>query len=126
MAADNLSRPSAAPVRAAGPGLVDRLLADLPPQWHGETIGPGITDWIPRSGRGRMTPLRLHRLPERVRVELAWMAHWQYRDGVGVHVVGVNQIAAALAGASDANRAVPGSLLDLDWDAACRIVSVWF
>lgn len=126
MAADNPYRPPAAAVPAGDIGPIDRLLADLPPQWHGEIIGPGIPDWTVRSGRGRMTALRLHRLPQRLRVELAWMAHWQYLDGVGVHVAGINQIAAALAGAGDANRALPGSLRDLDWDAARRMVSVWF
>jgi hypothetical protein len=126
MAPDNPFRPAAAALPAGGIGPVDRLLADLPPQWHGETIGPGIADWTARNGRGRMTALRLHGLPQRLRVELAWMAHWQYLDGVGVHVAGVNQIAAALAGARAANRAMPGSLRDLDWDNARRMVSVWF
>jgi len=126
MAADNLSRPRVAAVAGADTGPVARLLADLPPQWRGDTIGPGIVDWTARNGRGRMTALRLHRLPERLRVELAWMAHWQYLDGVGVHVAGINQIAAVLAGATDAKRAVPGSLRDLDFAAASRMVSVWF
>jgi hypothetical protein len=126
MAADNLSRPRIAPVRTGEVDAVARLLADLPPQWQGETIGPGIADWTARNGRGRMTALRLHRLPERLRVELAWMAHWQYLDGVGVQVAGINQIAAALADAQDMRRVVPSSLRDLDWPAASRMVSVWF
>ena len=126
MDADNLSRLRVVPVPGADTCRVAGLLADLPPQWRGESIGPGITDWTARNGRGRMTALRLHGLPERLRVELAWMAHWQYLDGVGVHVAGINQIAAVLADAKDRNRAVPGSLRDLDWDTASRMVSVWF
>jgi integrase len=126
MAADNLSRLRVVPIPGADTGPVTRLLADLPPQWRGDTIGPDIVDWTARNGRGRMTALRLHRLPERLRVELAWMAHWQYLDGVGVHVAGINQIAAVLAGATDAKRAVPASLRDLDFSAASRMVSVWF
>jgi integrase len=54
------------------------------------------------------------------------MAHWQYLHGVGVQVAGINQIAAASADAEDMRRAVPGSLRDLDWPAASRMVSVWF
>jgi integrase len=126
MAADSLSRPRVTPVRTGDADPVARLLADLPPQWRGESIGLDIVDWTARNGRGRMTALRLHRLPERLRVELAWMAHWQYLDGVGVQVAGINQIAAVLADATDAKRAVPGSLRDLDWGAASRMVSVWF
>jgi hypothetical protein len=126
MAADNLARLRIAAIAGADTGPVARLLADLPPQWRGDTIGSGIVDWTARNGRGRMTALRLHRLPERLRVELAWMAHWQYLDGVGVQVAGINQIAAVLADATDAKRAVPVSLRDLDFAAASRMVSLWF
>jgi hypothetical protein len=49
MAADNLSHLRVAPIPGADTCPVARLLADLPPRWRGETIGPGITDWTARN-----------------------------------------------------------------------------
>lgn len=119
------------PVIRAVPGLApdpaSRLLADLPAEWRGEVIGDGIGDWaahIPKNkGKGCVD---LSGVPERLRVELAWMAHWQYRDGVIISYFTYSQLAAALAWQSHRRRPVPESLVDVDLDTMLRLHSTWF
>ena len=84
-------------VPADGPGPSARMLADLPAGWHGSVIGPGIEGWRSVGEAGRDRALHLEGLPERLRLELAWMAHWQHRDGLKVPVDTCNQLASLLA-----------------------------
>ena len=63
------------PVPADGAGPEARMLADLPAGWHGDVIGPGIEGWESVGEAGRDRALHLEVLPERLRLEIAWMAH---------------------------------------------------
>ncbi len=73
-------------VPADGPDPSARMLADLPAGWHGDVIGPGIEGWESVGEAGRDRALHLEGLPGRLRLELAWMACWQHRDGLKVPV----------------------------------------
>ncbi|MGI5291418.1 hypothetical protein ACQEVF_50050 [Nonomuraea polychroma] len=97
-----------------GTDPVARLLADLPPQWQGEVLGPGIDGWAARIDSGRHRRLNMTGVPERLRVELAWMAHWQYRDGAHVGVTGYRLIAVVLAWAAQNHWRIPESLATVD------------
>jgi hypothetical protein len=112
-------------VPADGSDPAGRLLADLSPAWHGEVIGPGIDGWetIVEGGRGR--PIRLAGLPARLRREIAWMAHWQHRDGLKVSVDVCNQLASMLAWAGESGRPLP-SLAWAGKHDLLRLHSVWF
>ncbi len=94
-------------VPADGSDPAGRLLADLPPAWHGEVIGPGIDGWETIVEGGRDRPIRLPGLPARLRHEIAWMAHWQHRDGLKVSVDVCNQLASMLAWADESGRPLP-------------------
>ncbi|MFI7707378.1 tyrosine-type recombinase/integrase [Nonomuraea sp. NPDC049480] len=72
-----------------------RLESDLPVEWRGPLIGPGIENWVARSNGGRK--IDLAGVPERLGLELAWMAYWQYRDGAEVMSYHINQLARMLA-----------------------------
>ncbi|MGI5509175.1 hypothetical protein [Streptomyces sp. CA-106131] len=94
---------------AAGADCAARLLADLPAAWRGEVIGPGIEDWAARISCGRGRDLKLHGVRPDLRVEIAWMAHWQFRDGVQVSVPALGQLAEALVWADATGRPLPSS-----------------
>ncbi len=113
-------------VPAAVPDPVGRMLADLPPEWHGEVIGPGIEGWESMAESGRDRALRLEGLPARLRLELAWMAHWQHRDGLKVSVDVCNQLASLLAWASEAGHMLPQSLAWADKQDLLRVHGTWF
>ena len=113
-------------VPAAVPDPAGRMLADLPPEWHGEVIGPGIEGWESMAGSGRDRALRLEGLPARLRLELAWMAHWQHRDGLKVSVDVCNQLASLLAWASEAGHMLPQSLAWADKQDLLRVHGTWF
>ncbi|MEU8205811.1 tyrosine-type recombinase/integrase [Streptosporangium sp. NPDC049046] len=85
---------------AVGPSLeaYARLKSDLPQEWHGSIIGPGIDDWDMRSAKSQK--IDLSDLPEHFRIELAWMAHWQYLDGMQVVSYYINAMARMLRWAS--------------------------
>jgi hypothetical protein len=102
------------------------MLADLPPEWHGEVIGPGIEGWESMAESGRDRALRLEGLPARLRLELAWMAHWQHRDGLQVSVDVCNQLASLLAWASEAGHMLPQSLAWVDKQDLLRVHGTWF
>ena len=102
---------------ASGSGLSAApggLLAELPAAWRGESIGAGIEDWERFSDARSDVPLNLAGLPMGVRGELAWMAHWQFRDGMRVTVRTFNRVAAALLQAQQQGRAAPRSLVGAD------------
>jgi len=82
MASDRIARLGPVPAAASGPA--GRLLADLPAGWHGDVIGPGIEGWESVGESGRDRSLHLEGLPGRLRLEVAWMAHWQHLDGLKV------------------------------------------
>ena len=113
-----------APAAAADPP--SRMLADLPPGWHGEVIGPGIEGWESMAEAGRDRALRLEGLPAWLRLELAWMAHWQHRDGLKVSVNVCNQLASLLAWAPGAGHMLPQSLAWADKQDLLRLHGTWF
>jgi hypothetical protein len=112
-------------VPAAAPDPAGRLLADLPPGWHGEVIGPGIEDWESIAESGRDRALRLEGLPARLQLEIAWMAHWQHQDGLKVSVDVCNQLASLLAWASEDGR-MPQSLAWAGKQDLLRLHGAWF
>jgi integrase len=66
------------PVRLAdGDDPIWRLWRELPPQWRGPVIGPGVPGWEDRHHRYDEHKLNLTGLPDPFGTELAWMAHWQ-------------------------------------------------
>ena len=114
------------PVPADGAGPEARMLADLPAGWHGDVIGPGIEGWESVGEAGRDRALHLEVLPERLRLEIAWMAHWQHLDGLKVPVDTCNQLASLLAWASGTGHVLPQSLAWADTDDLLRLHGVWF
>jgi hypothetical protein len=124
MTGDRTARLRPVPATAVDP--VGRLLADLPPAWHGEVIGPGINGWETIVEGGRDRPIRLPELPARLRLEIAWMAHWQHRDGLKVSVDVCNQLASVLTWAAGAGRPLPPSLAWAGKHDLLRLHGVWF
>jgi len=110
------------PADAGNP--VDVLWLALPAEWRGPVIGPGIADWE-KFSEGRSRRLDLTGLPEQIARELAWMAHWQAEDGTRSSVLAMNQLANILRRAITGHRPFPGSILDMDWDAASALQG-WF
>jgi integrase len=110
----------------AGADPAGRLLADLPPGWHGDVIGPGIEDWESVGESGRDRALHLEGVPGRLRREIAWMAHWQHLDGLKVPVDTCNQLASLLAWAAGAGHVLPESLARADKQDLLRLHGVWF
>jgi len=123
MTGDRTARLRPVPAAAADPA--GRLLADLPPAWHGEVIGPGINGWETIVEGGRDRPIRLPGLPARLRHEIAWMAHWQHRDGLKVSVDVCNQLASMLTWADESGRPLP-SLARAGKHDLLRLHGVWF
>ncbi len=112
-------------LRLAGAGdIVDKLWLDLPAPWRGPVIGPGIEDWAKFSENGERR-ISLTGLPVPLARELAWMAHWQAMDGTRSSVLAMNQLANIVRRAIAERRPFPGSVLDMDWDAASALQG-WF
>jgi integrase len=110
------------PAEAESP--VDRLWRELPGQWRGPVIGPGIEGWTGYSENGERR-LDLTGLPEPFPRELAWMAHWQAGDGTRSSVLAMNQLANIVRLAVRERHPFPGSMLELDWEAA-EALQGWF
>lgn len=110
----------------ASPDPLARLLADLPTEWQGDVIGPGIDGWEARIEAGRAAHLRLDGLPLSLRTELAWMAYWQFRDGVHVAVSEFNQAASALSWALMPGKAEIRSMAELDQETFSRLHRMYF
>lgn len=102
------------------------MLADLPAGWRGGMIGPGIEGWELVGEAGRDRALHLEGLPGRLRIEIAWMAHWQHLDGLKVPVDTCNQLASLLTWASQTGHALPESLAWADKQELLRLHCVWF
>jgi hypothetical protein len=111
---------------SAPSGPLSLLLSDLAAAWQRERIGAAIDEWDARTEAGRSNVLRLEALPPRLRVELAWMAHWQYTDGNKVAVNMFNKAAEALRWMLERNRRPPASTLQLDPPAFTRLYQTWF
>lgn len=111
---------------AGAADCVSPLLDDLPAAWRGEVIGPGIENWAARIACSRGRPLKLHGVWPDLRAEIAWMAHWQFRDGVQVSVPALGQLAEALAWADATGRPLPSSLADADRDGLVKLYTTWF
>jgi hypothetical protein len=124
MTGDRTARLRLVPATAADP--LGRLLADLPPAWHREVIGPGIDGWERIVEAGRDRPIRLPGLPPRLRHEIAWMAHWQHCDGLKVSVDVCNQLASVLTWAAEAGRPLPPSLAWAGKQDLLQLHGVWF
>ncbi|WP_331765065.1 tyrosine-type recombinase/integrase (plasmid) [Streptomyces sp. NBC_01384] len=124
MTGDRTARLRLVPTSVADP--VTRILADLPPQWHSTVIGPGIGNWESMAEAGRGRAVHLHGVPERLRNELAWMAHWQHRDGMKVAVDVVNQFASVLAWAAESEYPLPHSLAWVEKTELLRLHGIWF
>jgi integrase len=110
------------PADAADP--VQRLWLQLPPEWRGPVIGPGIDGWeaITENVDRRID---LTGLPDPFPAELAWMAHWQATDGTRCSVLAINQLAAILRRAIGENHPFPASIRVMDWDTAAALQG-WF
>lgn len=113
MSAERSQRLRSASVADRGPS--SRLLADLPPAWQGEIIGPEIDGWRERIESSRNVKINLAGVPDHLRVELAWMAHWQFQDGVRVNVAGFTLLASLITWALEHHRRVPDSMAETDW-----------
>ena len=112
-------------LRPAGePDPVWRLWRQLPPEWRGPVIGPGIEGWdsVTENGDRR---INLTGLPDPFPAELAWMAHWQAADGTRCSVLAMNQLANILHRAIGENHPFPASMLTMDWDTAAALQR-WF
>ena len=120
---DSITRQSTWPATEHG---LARLLSDLPTQWRGDTIGPGIDAWEQRIETGQATRLHLGGIPVAIRAELAWMAHWQYQDGYKVAVSEFNVAAAVLRWMAETNRCTIDSVLSIDAETFTRHHGVWF
>jgi hypothetical protein len=123
MQPDPIRLQPASPATDYGPA---QLLSDLPSEWRGEVIGPGIDTWVERAETGRAAHLRLGVLPTGIRAELAWMAHWQFRDGCKVAVSEYNIAATIFRWMIETNRYTPDSVLSIDAKTFIREHSVWF
>jgi integrase len=101
-----------------------RVWSQLPEPWKGPVIGEGIEDWkkITENGDRRID---LSGLPDPIPAELAWMAHWQARDGTRSSVLGTNQLANILRRAMREDRRFPGSIRAMDWETAADLQR-WF
>ncbi|GFG55320.1 hypothetical protein [Mycolicibacterium agri] len=69
-----------------------RLWEELPAQWRGPVLGPGIGNWASIT-ENDWPQLDLSGLPDPFAAELAWMAHWQASDGTRVSVLAMAQLA---------------------------------
>ena len=109
---------------ADGLDPVQRLWRQLPPEWRGPVIGPGIEGWdsITENGDRRID---LTGLPDPFPAELAWMAHWQATDGTRCSVLAINQLASILRRAISENHPFPASIRGMDWDTA-EALQGWF
>jgi hypothetical protein len=106
---------------------VGRLLADLPDAWRGEIIGAGIDDWACRvKARQPSARVRLSGVSYRLRVEISWIMHWQYQDGVKIAHFTYGQMGAALAWHASRGRPLPESLAHVDLPTMVRLRSTWF
>ncbi len=101
-----------------------RLWEQLPPEWHGPIIGPGIENWSEISENKGQT-LNLSGLPEVIAAEMAWMAHWQAFDGTRSSVLGLSQLANILRRAIREGHPFPPSIRAMDWPTA-QSLQGWF
>lgn len=90
------------------PTPTPRLWRQLPPQWRGPVIGPGIEDWEALTENGDRR-IDLTGLPDPFPAELAWMAHWQAADGTRCSVLarGQRPVGGLLAHLRTSNPPVP-------------------
>lgn len=124
MTADPAALLHAVPDRDGTP--LARLLSDLPIGWRSEAVGPEIEGWAGRVQNGGNPVLDTRGLPRRLGVEIAWMAHWQFRDGVQVTVSTYNQLAQTLTWAADTGRPMPPSLIAATREDLPRLHRIWF
>jgi integrase len=96
----------------------------LPPEWRGPVLGEGITNWALITENG-WTQLDLRGLPDLFAAELAWMAHWQARDGTRTSVLAMAQLANILRHAIREGHPFPPSIREMDWDTAAALQG-WF
>ena len=109
----------------AGLDVVECLRQDLPAAWRGPVIGPDIPGWHTAPG-AHLDTINLNGLPETIRTELAWMAHWQeVVDGTPASVQSINQFALVLRRAMRENRPFPGSIREMSWETAEALLG-WF
>jgi len=102
-----------------------RLWQNLPLQWRGPVIGPGIPGWETAPGEDERK-INLSGLPDPFPAELAWMAHWQEMvDGARASVQPINQLALILRRAIRLGHPFPASIRAMDADAAEGLLG-WF
>lgn len=101
-----------------------RLWDELPAQWRGPVLGPGIENWASIT-ENDWSHLDLSGLPDPFAAELAWMAHWQASDGTRVSVLAMAQLANMIRRAVAEGRDFPSSIRAMDYDAAAVLQS-WF
>ncbi|GFG54796.1 hypothetical protein [Mycolicibacterium agri] len=101
-----------------------RLWEELPAQWRGPVLGPGIGNWASIT-ENDWPQLDLSGLPDPFAAELAWMAHWQASDGTRVSVLAMAQLANMIRRAVTEGRGYAPSIRAMDYDAAAALQS-WF
>ncbi|MGW7571869.1 tyrosine-type recombinase/integrase [Streptomyces tendae] len=106
------------------PDPLARLLADLPAEWQGDVLGPGIDGWGDRILRRQGDQVNLGGLPHRLRTELAWMVRWQFLDGVKINAFAFNRIVTVLEWTALHGKPV-WSLVDIDMDVFSKLNSAW-
>jgi hypothetical protein len=102
-----------------------RLWEQLPPEWRGPVIGPGIDNWQEISPTNRAQRLTLTGLPDVIAAEMAWMAHWQAQDGTQPSVLALSQLANVLRLAIQERHPFPPSIRAMDWPTASTLQG-WF
>jgi integrase len=101
-----------------------RLWEQLPPEWRGPLIGPGIENWKAIS-ENRRQRLDLSGLPEVIAAEMAWMAHWQAVDGTRSSILALSQLANIVRHAIARRHPFPASIRAMDWATASALQG-WF
>jgi integrase len=101
-----------------------RLWEQLPPQWRGPIIGPGIENWSAVS-ENKGQPLNLSGLPEVIAAEMAWMAHWQVIDGTRSSILALSQLANILRYAIARRHPFPDTIRAMDWEIGSTLQG-WF
>lgn len=96
----------------------------LPSQWRGPMLGPGIANWSSIT-ENDWPGIDLSGLPDPFPAELAWMAHWQARDGTRVSVLAMAQLANIIRRAVAEGRAFAPSIREMDYNAAAALQG-WF
>ena len=105
---------------------VARLLPDLPREWQNDVLGPQIDGWAGLIESSRTSVLRLGDLPDRLRIEFAWMARWQAEDGLRISVTEFSQAAAVVAWGIASGRTKVSSMTEIEPEEFAKLHRLHF